>query len=149
MNITLYGKYLMRYTFRSKSWTKNQLFLGRVRCRANPWNAYVRERLRAANEGQFHLLYLQDGKTLTSTIDLETGQRYRLTEYIRQHKQKLLHDYEKLSRKEKGLLASNIVTVREERMKVVRANPKGVQRDVNATFTNMEHEVSSLYQLTS
>ena len=37
--------------FRSKKWTKNQLFLGRVRRRANPWNAYVRERLQVANEG--------------------------------------------------------------------------------------------------
>ena len=91
---------------------------------------------------------MQGGKTLTS-IDLETGQRYRLTEYIRQHKQKLLHDYEKLNKKEKSVLANKIVTVREERTKVVRANPKGTQRDVNTTFTNMEHEVSIYQELTS
>ena len=36
---------------RSKRWTRQQLFLGRARRRANPWNAFLRQKLNEANAG--------------------------------------------------------------------------------------------------
>ena len=50
--------------------------------------------------------------------------------------------YRKLSETEKKNLTKDIEAVREKRMKVCRANPKAAQHDVNAAFSNMEHEVS-------
>jgi len=42
---------------------------------------------------------------------------------------------------EKILLAKELNIVCKEKAKVVRANPKALQHDVNATFAAMEHEV--------
>jgi hypothetical protein len=36
---------------RTERWTRQQLFLGRVRRRANPWNAFLRKKIQEANAG--------------------------------------------------------------------------------------------------
>lgn len=51
MNNKLYDIYYLPGHQRSQRWTRQQLFLGRVRRRANPWNAFLREKLNEANAG--------------------------------------------------------------------------------------------------
>lgn len=80
--------------------------------------------------------------TLTSSLDREAGNRYRLPEFVAQKGSSLKREYQKLSETEKKKLTKEIETVREQRIKISRANPKAVQHDVNAAFSNMENEVS-------
>lgn len=76
------------------------------------------------------------------TIEREAGDRYCLPEFVAQNGSTLKKQYRKLSETEKKNLTKDIEAVREKRMKVCRANPKAAQHDVNAAFSNMEHEVS-------
>jgi hypothetical protein len=61
----------------------------------------------------------------------------------------LRHQYQKLSLDEKNNLTKDIELTREERRKIYRANPKAVQRDVDATYNTMEQEVSASYWVAS
>jgi hypothetical protein len=54
----------------------------------------------------------------------------------------LKKQYQKLTAKDKEALTDDINAVREERTKICRANPKAVQKDVNAAFDRMEKDVS-------
>jgi hypothetical protein len=54
----------------------------------------------------------------------------------------LRKQYQKLMVKDKEELTDEINNVREERKEIARANPKAVQRDVNAAFDMMEKDVS-------
>jgi hypothetical protein len=73
--------------------------------------------------------------------DLAVGERYRLTKFIAEHREELLHDYGKLSKAERGKLADKVIDMREEKTKVARVNPKALQLDVNSTFKAMERQV--------
>lgn len=54
----------------------------------------------------------------------------------------LKKQYQKLTVKDKEELTSDINNIQEEHKKIVRANPKAVQKDVNAAFDLMEKDVS-------
>jgi hypothetical protein len=77
-------------------------------------------------------------------LDREAGDRYRLPDFVAQNGPSLKRQYRKLSDAEKKNLTKDIETVREQRVKVCRSNPKAVQKDVNAAFSNMEHEVCGI-----
>ncbi|KAI0245902.1 hypothetical protein BJV78DRAFT_1158297 [Lactifluus subvellereus] len=81
---------------RSQRWTRQQLFLGRLQHCSNPWNAFLRKKLREANQ------------------ELEVGKRYRLTEFLRKKGSSLRHQYHTLTMEEKNLLAKEIDVVREQ-----------------------------------
>lgn len=76
-----------------------------------------------------------------SILDREAGDRYRLPEFVAQKGSSLKRQYGKLSETQKKDLIKDIEAVREQRVKIHRANPKAVQHDVNAAFLNMENEV--------
>lgn len=42
---------------------------------------------------------------------------------------------------EKEDLRKSVVNLRQSRIKVIRANPKVLQKDINATFNIMQNEV--------
>jgi hypothetical protein len=52
-----------------------------------------------------------------------------------------MRDYQKLSSGEKKSLAKELNIVREGKINIIRANPKALQHDVNASFAAMEREV--------
>jgi hypothetical protein len=72
----------------------------------------------------------------------EAGERYRLRDFMAKKGPTLKHQYKKLSTEEKKGMTKDIDIIREERTKICRANPKAVQKDVNASFGAMEKEVS-------
>lgn len=78
---------------------------------------------------------------MTSTLDREAGERYRLPDFVTKKGSSLKRQYHKLSVVEKKNLTKDIEAVREQRVKVRRANPKAAQHDVNAAFSSMEREV--------
>lgn len=69
------------------------------------------------------------------------GDRLKLPAFIKAHSSKLTSAYLRLTLVDKNRLRENINTYRQSRVKVTRANPKALQKDVNATFKTMQTEV--------
>jgi hypothetical protein len=69
------------------------------------------------------------------------GDRLKLPVFIAEHRAQLMSSYFCLTVAEKGRLRDNIEMLRQSRVKVTRANPKALQKDVNATFNAMQTEV--------
>jgi hypothetical protein len=64
-----------------------------------------------------------------------------LTEFIEAHNGTLKHDYAKLTAAQKNAYVIEIMKRRVEKQKIVRDNPKAVQRDMLASFAAMDQEV--------
>jgi hypothetical protein len=69
------------------------------------------------------------------------GERLKLPAFIKAHSSELTSTYLHLSSADKNRLRENVNTYRQSRVKVTRANPKTLQKDVNATFKTMQTEV--------
>ncbi|KAG2029148.1 hypothetical protein BDR03DRAFT_987951, partial [Suillus americanus] len=115
---------------RSERWTRRQLYLGgqtvRRSRRPNAWNAFVCQRLDDINEG------------------LSKGNRWKLTEFIESHKETLRNDYARLSRAQKNNYEVEIIKMRADKQRMVRDNPRAVQRDMQATFAAMDQEWTAI-----
>ncbi|KAG1784997.1 uncharacterized protein HD556DRAFT_1451162 [Suillus plorans] len=113
----------------SLRWTRRQLYTGKGvfnrRC-ANPWNAFVRQKLNEENEGHV------------------PEDQLKLPAFIKAHSSKLTSAYLCLTLVDKNHLQENINTYHQSRVKVTRANPKALQKDVNATFKTMKTEWASI-----
>ncbi|KAG1719408.1 hypothetical protein EDD22DRAFT_963254 [Suillus occidentalis] len=110
---------------RSLKWTRKQLYTSRGvfnRRSANPWNAFVKQKLDEENKGR------------------APGERLKLPAFIKAHSSELTSTYLHLSSADKNRLRENVNTYRQSRVKVTRANPKTLQKDVNATFKTMQTE---------
>ncbi|KAG2744460.1 hypothetical protein P692DRAFT_20745511 [Suillus brevipes Sb2] len=110
---------------RSLKWTRKQLYTSRGvfnRRSANPWNAFVKQKLDEENKGR------------------APGERLKLPAFIKAHSSELTSTYLHLSSADKNRLRENVNTYRQSRMKVTRVNPKTLQKDVNATFKTMQTE---------
>ncbi|KAG2133975.1 hypothetical protein BD769DRAFT_1353658, partial [Suillus cothurnatus] len=110
----------------SERWTRRQLYLGgKIVCHQhapNAWNGFVCQRLNDINEG------------------LSRGDRWKLTEFIEDHKETLKHDYSKLTAAQKNAFVIQVMKKRVENQKIVRNNPKAVQHDMLASFAAMDQE---------
>lgn len=65
----------------------------------------------------------------------------KLPAFIKAHHAELSSKYYHLTSTEKEDLRKSVVNLRQSRVKVVRANPKVLQKDINATFNIMQNEV--------
>ncbi|KAG2031022.1 hypothetical protein BDR03DRAFT_837738, partial [Suillus americanus] len=112
-------------------WTRRQLYLGgqtvRHSRRPNAWNAFVCQRLDDINEG------------------LSKGNRWKLTEFIESHKETLRNNYARLSHAQKNNYEVEIIKMCADKQRMVRDNPRAVQRDMQATFAAMDQEVLSYF----
>ncbi|KAG1732924.1 uncharacterized protein EDB91DRAFT_1040140, partial [Suillus paluster] len=116
----------------SLKWTRKQLHVGKGifnKCRVNPWNAFVRQELNKYNEGR------------------GVGDRLKLPVFITENRTQLMTSYCRLTVADKNHLQDNVETLRQSRVKVTRANPKALQKDVNATFNAMQTEVLNFYSV--
>ncbi|KAG1871674.1 hypothetical protein F4604DRAFT_1582933, partial [Suillus subluteus] len=110
----------------SIKWTRLQLHNDtglRKRRKPNAWNAFTSQKLNEANQA------------------LPVGQRWKLTTFIAEYGQELTTGYCRLSVSEKEKLRGKVQNLRENHVKIVRSNPKALQKQVNAMFNNMEKEV--------
>jgi hypothetical protein len=69
------------------------------------------------------------------------GDQLKLTAFIKAHSSKLMSTYLCLTLDEKSCLWENVNTYHQSHVKVTRANPKALQKDVNATFKTMQTKV--------
>lgn len=76
---------------------------------------------------------------------LSKGNRWKLTEFIESHKETLRNDYARLSRAQKNNYEVEIIKMRADKQRMVRDNPRAVQRDMQATFAAMDQEVLSYF----
>ncbi|KAG1745371.1 uncharacterized protein EDB91DRAFT_1017497, partial [Suillus paluster] len=109
----------------SLKWTRRQLYISRGifnKCGPNPWNAFVKQKLDEENEGR------------------APGDRFKLPAFIKARSSELTSTYLHLTSADKNHLRENINTYRQSHVKVTRANPKTLQKDVNATFKTMQME---------
>lgn len=146
-----FGRYVSLITFlevsestylRTRQWTRNQLFLMKSRRAANPWNAFVRDKLKEENAGR-HTPNHSNVPLTTVSLDRARGDRYRLHEFVNQYKAELRKEYFQLTEEQKVVLTKKIQLLRAEKKSIVRANPAAVQKDIEHTFRDvMEPEVS-------
>ncbi|KAG2354144.1 hypothetical protein BDR07DRAFT_1261595, partial [Suillus spraguei] len=71
---------------------------------------------------------------------LSKGNRWKLTEFIESHKETLCNDYARLSHAQKNNYEVEIIKMRADKQRMVRDNPRAVQRDMQATFAAMDQE---------
>ncbi|KAG2336049.1 hypothetical protein BDR05DRAFT_1006216 [Suillus weaverae] len=125
---------IVRKHGQSVKWTRSQLFLRSAMLQrnrhVNSWNAFVKARLEAENEG------------------LGQGDRTKLTAFIAQNKAMLLRDYRKLTFAEKQAYNAHVLEDRQAKNCTACANPKAVRHDVNAAFTLMDCEWMALHART-
>ncbi|KAG1766879.1 hypothetical protein EV702DRAFT_927630, partial [Suillus placidus] len=111
----------------SLKWTRSKLFLKSRMLRQhrsiNSWNAFVRVKHMEANEGH------------------EKGDRIKLTKFIAENRDQLVHEHSRLTLAEKRALNAKVVEARQQKSHAARANSKATRHDMNATFTSMDHEV--------
>ncbi|KIK33234.1 hypothetical protein CY34DRAFT_18499 [Suillus luteus UH-Slu-Lm8-n1] len=114
---------------RSLKWTRKQLHVGKGifnKRSANPWNVFVRQKMNEYNEGR------------------GVGDRVKLPVFIAEHRAQLTSSYFRLTVADKNRLRDSVETLRQSRIKVARANPKALQKDVNATFNAMQTEWTAI-----
>ncbi|THH00434.1 hypothetical protein EW026_g2105 [Hermanssonia centrifuga] len=109
---------------RTERWTQRQLMMGMVKKprKPNAWNGFIKEKHEEANEG-----YLPGG-------------RLKLPEFISENAGELKEEYERLTPDEKEEYRERLAILREDRTTTVRANPKAVQAEVQATFGNLKKD---------
>lgn len=78
---------------------------------------------------------------LPEVVGRGMGDRMKLPAFIRAHQEELSSKYYRLTKTEKEDLRKSVVNLRQSRIKVIRANPKVLQKDINATFNIMQNEV--------
>jgi hypothetical protein len=61
--------------------------------------------------------------------------------FITEHRTQLTTCYLCLTAADKDRLRDDVETLRQSRIKVTHANPKALQKDINATFNAMQAEV--------
>lgn len=72
----------------------------------------------------------------------ERGDRIKLTKFIAENRDQLVHKHSQLSLAEKQALNADVVEARRQKSHAARANPKATRHDMNATFMTMDCEVS-------
>ncbi|KAG1767487.1 hypothetical protein EV702DRAFT_934373, partial [Suillus placidus] len=111
----------------SPKWTRSQLFLKSRMLRqhrsVNLWNAFVRVKHMEANEGH------------------EKGDRIKLTKFIAENRDQLVHEHSWLTLAEKWALNAKVVEARQQKSHAACANSKATRHDMNATFTSMDLNV--------
>ncbi|KAG2044042.1 hypothetical protein BDR03DRAFT_1087427 [Suillus americanus] len=70
--------------------------------------------------------------------------RKSMVVFIAEHRAQLTSSYFRLTVAKKDRLWDNVETLRQSRIKVTRANPKALQKDVNATFNAMQTEWTAI-----
>ena len=93
---------------------------------------------RAAPCGPFHKDWLSRSHASTARPD---GKKWKLREFTRAHSQRLTTGYARLNAAEKAKLCVELAATRATKLKIVRANPKGVRKEVDAAFIEMKNEV--------
>ncbi|KAG1870326.1 hypothetical protein F4604DRAFT_1583728, partial [Suillus subluteus] len=109
----------------SLKWTQRQLYMSKNvfnKCRANPWNAFVRQKLMEENE------------------ERAVGDQLKHLVFIKAHSTQLVSSYLHLTVADKNRLRESVNTLRMSRVKVTCTNPKALQKDVNVTFKTMQTE---------
>ncbi|KAG1782060.1 hypothetical protein EV702DRAFT_961417, partial [Suillus placidus] len=108
----------------SLKWTCSQLFLKSRMLRqhrsVNSWNAFVRVKHMEANKGH------------------EKGDRIKLTKFIAENRDQLVHEHSRLTLAEKRALNAKVVEARQQKSHAAHANSKATRHDMNATFTSMD-----------
>ena len=107
----------------------------------NPWNAFTRTKLAAANKGMIesrneslcYLLYFQ--------LELPIGDKFNMTQFMHEHGDKVRELYNQTCNDEKEALVAEVEQLRQERAKLQRTKPRAMLRDVDATFESLQHEV--------
>ncbi|KAG1726515.1 uncharacterized protein EDB91DRAFT_1086747 [Suillus paluster] len=99
---------------------------------------FTSQKLNEANEGisVFLCWFL---KTNTPQIFL-LDDCWKLPAFIAEHQQDLTAEYVHLSASQKEQLRHHVLNLRKNRIKIVRSNPKALQKQVNAMFESMEQE---------
>ena len=77
--------------------------------------------------------------------DRVQGKRWKLKDYVNAHVSKLRADYGRLTAHEKKTLCDGLNLARDEQVKATRANPKALGKYVDATFADMDKEVSGYH----
>ncbi|TFK57794.1 hypothetical protein BDN72DRAFT_907494 [Pluteus cervinus] len=122
---------LARNHRRSKRWANNQIYIPQRRPRKpSPWNGFVQEKLRAANEG------------------LPVGSRQLLFQFLKAHNTELCVEYKSLSQQHRDALVCNLQIVPEKCIKVIRDSPRAHSRRVTTGFTKLTAMLSTLVALT-
>ncbi|KAI0751730.1 hypothetical protein C8Q80DRAFT_1075256, partial [Daedaleopsis nitida] len=113
-------------------WTKGKMFMGGKLHKqgrgVSVYNAFIREKLAEANEGTWG----------------EVGQRWRLRDFVRQHKAELSCQYSRLTATQRAHLVSELKTIRANRVKIICTNPMAIKKDADTTFDKMVDEVCCL-----
>jgi hypothetical protein len=79
---------------------------------------------------------------LMHEFDKGTGDDYKMNEYLKANYSDVRQKYMKLTSQEKKELIQDLTNLHKDRVRVVRANHKAVQQDVDSMFMAMEEEVS-------
>ncbi|KAG2100425.1 uncharacterized protein F5147DRAFT_560080, partial [Suillus discolor] len=66
----------------------------------------------------------------------------KLPAFIKAHQADLSSEYYHLTIGQKEDFRKSVMNLRQSRVKIVRANPKALQKDINATFNIMQNEVT-------
>lgn len=69
------------------------------------------------------------------------GARLKLPAFIKAERAQLTSSYLRLTPADKEHLRDNVKALRNSRAKITRANPRALQKDINATFNAMHTEV--------
>ncbi|KAG2108833.1 hypothetical protein BD769DRAFT_1365791, partial [Suillus cothurnatus] len=87
---------------------------------------------------------LHTSRTFLNRRNRGVGERMRLPAFIKAHQAELSSEYYRLTIGQKEALRRSVMNLRQSRVKIVRANPKALQKDVNATFNIMQNEWTAI-----
>jgi hypothetical protein len=101
----------------------------------------VKERLDTINSGKKSWRYLPE--VAHCYIGRASGSRLMLRELLKgESGEELTKEWSAMAEEEKAEYRMEIEHLREEKHKIVRANPRATMTDVNNTFRAMESDVS-------
>ncbi|KAF8836262.1 hypothetical protein BDN67DRAFT_911511, partial [Paxillus ammoniavirescens] len=95
------------------------------RC-VNSWNTFLKEKLHDANN------------------DHKPGNHFKLPQFVAQHKDELLREYQKLTPAQQPALNVKVHTAREAKVPTTWANPKAINHLVSTAFLTMDHDWTAL-----
>ncbi|TFK61888.1 hypothetical protein BDN72DRAFT_863267 [Pluteus cervinus] len=122
---------LARNHRRSKRWANNQVYIPQRRKRnPSPWNGFIQQKLRVANEG------------------LPIGSRQLLIQFLRAHSTELRVEYKSLSQQQRDNLVRNLQIVPEKCIRVIRDSPQAHSRRVTTGFKKLTVMLSAFVALT-
>ncbi|KAG1884156.1 hypothetical protein F4604DRAFT_1677291 [Suillus subluteus] len=72
--------------------------------------------------------------------DCGVGERMKLPAFIKAHQADFSSEYYRLTIGQKEDLRKSVMNLHQSHVKIVRANPKALQKDINATFNIMQNK---------